>query len=253
MRNVVWFSCGAASAVAAKIAVNTLPDVVVAYCDTSSTEHPDNLRFLADVERWIGQPVLRLKSGKYDDIWDVFEKTRYLVGVAGARCTSELKRAVRVKFEREDDVQIFGYTIDEQHRSKRFNEQNPEINTRWLLIEHGLTKEDCLGMLWKAGIEIPTMYKMGYENNNCIGCVKGQAGYWNKIRKDFPDVFDRMAGVERELNAAINKHYVDGERIRIFLDELPEDMGNYKDEPNISCGIVCMSAYEGLDIEVCEI
>ena len=23
------------------------------------------------------------------------------------------------------------------------------------------------------GIEIPVMYRLGYNNNNCVGCVKG--------------------------------------------------------------------------------
>jgi len=253
-RKVVWFSCGAASAVTAKMAVKKYgKECVIAYCDLSTTEHPDNLRFLEDIEQWIGVPILRLKSAVYKDTWDVYSKTRYLVGVAGARCTSELKRAVRVAFEEEGDIQMLGYTIDEKHRAARFNQQNPEVITEWILIEEGLTKEDCLGLLWKAGIEIPTMYKMGYTNNNCIGCVKGQSGYWNKIRVDFPDVFDRMAKLERELNVAINKRYEGTERIRVFLDELDPDVGNYQDEPNISCGIVCMSAYEGLEIEKVEL
>ena len=56
-------------------------------------------------------------------------------------------------------------------------------------------------MLWKAGIEIPAMSKMGYNNNNCIGCVKGGMGYWNKIRKDFPEVFAQMAQIERDVGA----------------------------------------------------
>jgi len=30
-------------------------------------------------------------------------------------------------------------------------------------------------------------------------------GYWNKIRKDFPDVFTRMANVERKLDVSILK------------------------------------------------
>lgn len=59
-RRLVWFSCGAASAVAAKLAVETYGDAVdVVYCDTLATEHPDNERFLRDVERWIGRSVTR--------------------------------------------------------------------------------------------------------------------------------------------------------------------------------------------------
>jgi len=63
----------------------------------------------------------------------------------------------------------------------------------------GLTKEMCAGLLLKNGIELPEMYKLGYSNNNCIGCVKGGKGYWNKIKTDFPPVFKRMAELERKV------------------------------------------------------
>jgi len=253
MRKIVWFSCGAASAVAAKIATQKYKNVIVAYCDTSANEHPDNMRFFADIEKWIGQPITKLNNPKYTDTWDVWNKTGYLVGVAGARCTSELKRAVRVAFEQDGDTQMFGYTIEETKRAKLFEKNNPEIKTEWPLIAEGLSKSDCLGMLWRAGIKIPAMYELGYANNNCIGCVKGQAGYWNKIKIDFPAIFARMAKQERQMDVAINKKYINGERVRVFLDELPPNMGNYKTEPDISCGIVCSSAYDGLEIEPCEI
>ena len=91
------------------------------------------------------------------------------------------------------------------------------------------------------------MYKLGYNNNNCIGCVKASnLGYWNKIRKDFPEVFDRMSKVERELNATINKKYVKGERIRVFLDELDPDAGKDMEMPEVQCGIICINEFEDM-------
>ncbi len=238
-RVIAWFSCGAASAVAAKLAIQEHGEVEVIYQETNS-EHPDNERFLTDCEEWFGQKVIRLSSDKYHDIWDVFEKTRYLAGVHGARCTGELKRIVAEKYlNHYEDLEVFGYTVEEQGRVDRFIENNPERRIQAILVERGLTKDDCLGMIDKAGIEVPTMYKLGYTNNNCIGCVKGQMGYWNKIRGDFPEVFDRMAKLERELNAALCKTYVGDERKRVFLDELDPKAGSHLEEPRISCGIMC--------------
>lgn len=239
-RVISWFSCGAASAVASKLAINEHGLVEVIYQETHS-EHPDNERFLSDCEEWFGQKIKRLSSKKYDDIWDVFEKTRYLAGVNGARCTYELKRKVAEDYIwHGQDLEVFGYTVEESDRVRRFIDNNPERAIWPILVERGLTKEDCLGMLDKAGIEIPAMYKLGYTNNNCIGCVKGQMGYWNKIRVDFPEVFDRMAKLERELDAALCKTYAgDGERKRVFLDELDPEAGNHATEPKIACGIMC--------------
>ena len=89
------------------------------------------------------------------------------------------------------------------------------------------------------------MYRLGYANNNCIGCVKGGSGYWNKIRRDFPEAFARMARQERKMNAAICKveGVENGKRWRkpVFLDELPPDAGRYVDEPDIECGVLCIN------------
>lgn len=241
-RVVVWFSCGAASAVAAKIAVDTYgrANTVVAYCDTLAYEHPDNRRFLADVERWIDHPITLLKSSRYRDVWDVWERTRYLVGIHGARCTDELKKAVRQQFEDPmGDRQVFGYTCEEGGRISRFREENREVYLEAPLFDRGISKADCLRAIAAAGIAVPAMYRLGYNNNNCIGCVKGGQGYWNKIRVDFPDVFARMAAMERTLNVAINKTYAgDGKRKRLFLDELPPDAGRDV-EPAMDCGLLC--------------
>ena len=92
-RVLCWFSCGAASAVAAKLATDIYGDrCKVIYCDTSSDEHEDNQRFLKDVESWIGKPIICLKSQQYEDRWDVYRKTKFLVSHRGARCTVELKK-----------------------------------------------------------------------------------------------------------------------------------------------------------------
>lgn len=234
-RVVVWFSCGAASAVAGKLAQEKYGDDVIFACCVIPNEHPDNDRFLQDCEKWYGKKILRLNNPKYKDAWDVWEKTKYLVGPTGARCTVELKKQVRNKFQKISDVQVFGFTVEEKTRADRFIEQNPEVDLYVPLIEKAYGKSDCFSVLQEAGIELPAMYRLGYRNNNCIGCVKGGAGYWNKIRKDFPEVFDRMAKLERNLNRKILKH----KNKRLFLDELPEDAGKYSNEEDFQCGLLC--------------
>lgn len=117
-RVLVWFSCGAASAVAAKLAVQKYADrCVVVYCDTLTSEHPDNARFFRDVEAWIGKPIQMIRSTQYDSIDEVFVRTKYMAGIAGARCTTELKKLPRLSFQRDTDTHVFGYTADEAKRA----------------------------------------------------------------------------------------------------------------------------------------
>jgi len=244
VRTVSWFSCGAASAVATKLAN---PDVI-AYCEVIE-EHPDNKRFLKDCEEWFGKEILILGNDKYNrSIYDVFEKTRYLAGHGGARCTLELKKKVRQEFERSGDVQIFGYTAEEQNRVDRFIDANNDVNIKVPLVDRGLTKQDCLAIIHDAGIELPEMYKLGYKNNNCRGCVKAQSpAYWKKIKIDFPDYFQMMLKQENRLNVKICKATIDGTPdVRMHLDDLPDWIAPKDDTVDIQCGIFCMMAEDEL-------
>jgi len=85
------------------------------------------------------------------------------------------------------------------------------------------------------------MYRLGYKNANCVGCPKGGIGYWNKIRRDFPETFNRMALVERDLGVTILKDRAGGKTVRIYLDELDPEKGSHADEPDFECSLMCHS------------
>lgn len=233
-RRVVSFSCGASSAVMAKMATQMYDNTIVVYCDPGG-EHESNKRFLKDIEKWIGKQITTLKNPKYVDHFDVFRKVKYIAGIQGAACAKRLKIDMKKQYSEPDDIHLFGYTVEEVKRAERFDERHSEL-TEWLLINEGITKADCLGLLWRAGIELPKMYDLGYDHNNCIGCVKGGAGYWNKIRIDFPDHFEIMARIERELNYPILKKDK-------YLDKLKPGEGRFADEQPIQCGIQCENLF----------
>lgn len=235
MRRVVWFSCGAASAVAAKLAVEKYGDAcAVVYCDTMATEHPDNARFFAEAENWIGRKIETVRSEKYATVDEVFERRRYMSGIAGAICTVEMKKIPRELLQRADDIHIFGYTADETQRAEQFEDGNPALSVEWILIDQFVTKADCLRRLAHAGIALPAMYSLGFDHNNCLGCVKATSpGYWNRTRRLFPETFDRRARQSREIGARLVRL---GGR-RIFLDELPANEDGPDDA--IDCGPAC--------------
>ncbi len=235
-RVVCWFSCGAASAVATKIALDVNEDVIIAYTDTGS-EHPDHKRFLAECEEWFGQKIIQLQSDRYTSTWQVWRERRFLVGPTGALCTAELKKKVRFKFERPDDIQVFGYTADKKDakRAERFRTQNPGVDLRTPLITAGLTKTACRRLLVAAGIEPSVMYELGFNNSNCVPCVKGGIGYWNHIRRVFPDDFAQMSVLEREIGHSVLSDK-DGP---IWLDELHPERGRHDPPEQIDCGLLC--------------
>lgn len=239
MRIVCRFSCGAASAVATKLALAHYPrdQVVISYSDTNS-EHPDNTRFMADCVRWFNHPITVHKSEKYKDIWDVWEKRRFMKGKDGAPCTGEMKRAPSYAFSRPNDVLVMGYTKGEEERVARIRATNFETKIIAPLIDAGLDKAGCLAILERAGIALPAMYLLGFNNNNCIGCPKGGRGYWNMIRKHFPDTFNRVAKLQRELGPN-HGFWPEPDGSRLMLDQLDPNRGVQQDDPVIECGVVC--------------
>lgn len=242
MRHVVWFSCGAASAVAAKVAVEIYgAQCEVVYCDTMSTEHADNARFFDDVQKWIDRPITVIHSDKYESIDEVFQQTKYMAGIKGARCTVEMKKLPREQYQQDGDIHIFGYTDDkkEYKRSADFELHNPALQVEWILQDRHINKVQCLEMLKEAGIKLPAMYVLGFDHNNCIACVKATSpGYWNRTRKLFPELFLFRAVQSRWLGVRLGRYK--GERV--FLDELPIEA--YEPDDDIECGPVCQTPKE---------
>jgi hypothetical protein len=191
------------------------------YAETGA-EDADNKRFMRDCETWFGREVRIIRSEKYTSTWDVWEQRRYISGVAGAPCTSELKVIPRLAQQRADDVHVFGYTADSNdiRRAKALTENWPELHVETPLIERGINKAACLALIKQAGIDPPRVYALGLPNANCIPCCKAQSpSYWALIRREFPQEFARMANLSRELGVTLARHK--GERV--FIDEIPAD------------------------------
>lgn len=238
----VWFSCGAASAVAAKKTIERYGDThrIRVINNPVIEEDADNQRFLKDVEKWLGVTVESAINKNYPSASavDVWEKRQFMSGPHGAPCTSELKKEARYQWEENNhaDYHVLGFTYDEINRWKKFVLSERE-NVLPVLIDERLTKADCFRIIQEAGIELPRIYKMGYPNANCIGCVKATSPtYWNHVRKMHPDVFDQRA----EQSRAIGTRLVRVKNKRIFLDELsPDAKGNSMKGMNFECGIFC--------------
>lgn len=239
---VVWFSCGAASAVAAKKTLEKYGD----RCNVRVVNNPikeedeDNRRFLHDVEQWLGVKIESATNRKYPSCscTEVWDERKFMSGPNGAPCTYELKKQARQQWEDANQYSelVLGFTAEEKRRYDRFA-LTERPNTLPVLIEDGIKKSECFHIINKAGIELPAMYRLGYPNANCIGCVKATSPtYWNHVRKIHPHQFEQRAEQSRRLGARLVRY----KGKRIFLDELPTNAtGKPMDTMNLECGLFC--------------
>ena len=233
---VCWISAGVSSFIAGWLLRDSIDRYI--YIDIDD-QHPDSMRFIRDCEKALGKPVEVLRS-EYGSVENVAKAMQYLNSPHGAPCTDVLKKRVRKKWEYEhrdyDITYVWGMDCTEKHRADRLKETMIEFHHQFPLIERDLSKQDCHALLHVLGIHRPAMYDMGYNNNNCIGCAKGGMGYWNKIRVDFPEVFESRAKLERMIGAS----FING----VYLDELEPDRGRIQDEISTECGIMCYLALD---------
>lgn len=230
---ISWWSGGVTSAVATKLAIDSGRNVEIYFCETNQ-HHPDMQRFKADCERWYGQKIHTLTNMKWQSVEKVLEHG-YINSPGGAYCTKLLKKDVRIAIEKlvDFDAQVFGFEFHTKQikRAERFKEQYPLSLAIFPLIDNLLDKTLCMRKMLNAGIELPMMYRLGFNNNNCMGCVKGGKGYWNLTRKTFPEIFERTAKLEREAgHSCING---------TFLDELDPEAGRHETIELPECGIYC--------------
>jgi len=239
---VVWFSCGAASAVAARLTLDLYgnDNRVRIVNNPVVEEDADNQRFLKDVEQWLSHPIESAQNPSFPDcscvtVWD---KRKFMSGPLGAPCTIELKKNARKHWEETNhhDYLVLGFTFDEQKRAERFR-RGERDNLLAVLVDHGYTKSRCFIELQRAGLELPRIYRLGYPNANCIGCVKATSpSYWNHVREQHPEVFAERARQSRKIGAKL----VRVNNKRIFLDELdPKAKGRALKTTAIECGIFC--------------
>ena len=241
----VWFSCGAASAVAAKktIEIYGKSNNVRVVNNPIKEEHPDNQRFLKDIESWLGVEIEYAINPKFPDqsCETVWRERKFMSSNFGAPCTLHLKKNARQVWEIQNptDYIVLGFTADEEKRAKRFSETNKQ-KLLTPLIDKKITKQGCFDILLDAGIKLPEIYKLGFPNANCIGCVKATSPtYWNLVRKTFPEIFKQRAKTSEELGVNLVRYK--GERIQ--LKNLPEDAkGRDLKNYNFECGIFCMKS-----------
>lgn len=238
---VVWFSCGAASAVAAKKTIELYGDThnIRIVNNPVIEEDWDNRRFLKDVEKWLGVEIEYATNPSFPScsavsVWDARKAMSF---PNGAPCTQELKKRVRQNWEKENhaDHHVLGFTLDEKKRHENFIKTERPLLP--VLIDQQITKADCYRIVMEAGLVLPRIYKMGYPNANCIGCVKATSPtYWNHVRKHHPEVFEARARQSEALGVKLVR--VKGERIPLTqLD--PDAKGRPLKNMDFECGIFC--------------
>lgn len=144
-------------------------------------------------------------------------------------CTSRLKqRIIRRYFDEmrktHNVYQYIGIAYDEKHRLER-----PEAKTandrRYPLVEWGMTESDCLQYCYDHGYDWEGLYEI-FKRVSCWCCPLQQIGELRKLRKHFPDLWERLKDMDNRTWRTFKPNYsVEDLEVRFQLEEEFEARG----------------------------
>ena len=229
--NIVSLSGGKDStAMLLRMLEEGMPVDIILFCDTGM-EFPGLYNHIDKLEKYIGRPITRLKSPYTFDYY-FFEYTpkrknpalEGQVGLswAGPRnrwCTAWLKTRIIDKYLRELEkdytvVQYIGIAADEPKRVH---------DLKYPLVDWGMTEADCLAYCKERGFDWDGLYDI-FHRVSCWCCPLQSYDELRKLRKHFPELWERMRYMDKNTWRKITKYYsVEGFETRFaFEDECLE-------------------------------
>jgi len=186
MTDVVMFSGGAASYCAA----SRVPGAILLFANTLM-EDEDLYRFLDDAELRLNNKIIRVSDGRTP--WELFHEQGMMGNTRADLCSRILKRELLDKWiadNCDEDVTVhFGFDASEQNRLDGVRRAKPyrcEAPLMWNPIL--MFKQQQFDVLAADDIELPRLYRMGFEHNNCGGfCVKAGQAHFARLLHKMPD------------------------------------------------------------------
>lgn len=204
---VVSVSGGVCSAVALLRAVERFgaDGVLPVFCDTKA-EDADLYRFLDDCDEAFGVQTLRIAEGR--TLWEVARDVRFIPNSQTGQCSRILKRDLFAKLMRDYQPELvaYGFSAEEPERAER-RAKGSEFPCWFPLIDKPIVcGGDAKRIISDLGIEIPALYKRGYEHNNCGGfCFKAGQRQFAHLLLDNHCLYLYHEGKEQEIREMLGK------------------------------------------------
>ena len=198
MRHILLLSGGKDSTALAIYMRDTHPDLPIEYlfCDTHK-ELPETYEYLAKVEAYLGQPIIRLTSDAGERGFDHWlqMKRGFLPSPNIRWCTQSLKLEPFERYIADDPVQLYiGIRADENRSG--YISTKPNIHSVFPFKEHGINKNDVLQILQNSGVGIADYYKWR-SRSGCYFCFFQRKTEWLNLKEYHEEYFELAMKYEK--------------------------------------------------------
>ena len=189
-------------------------------------EYPETYEYLNEYLKKHSVTVIKPDYGNlYEYCWEY----RMVPATWPRWCTVHFKIKPFEKHVDKPSFKSLAFSMDESHRAKVSIEK--DIEHRFPLIEHEVTRQGCKDIIQEAGLPLP-------HRSKCYICPFQTIGEWKELRMNHPDLFTKAFKLEernREYsmskgkkpmylygNARSLRSVVEEDQIRVFKqDEYP--------------------------------
>lgn len=218
-KHVVSISSGVPSAIAAHITLEEQGTADLVFMDTL-IEHPDNYRFLDDLERFWNVPIIRLSKGLTPR--DVAENEKMIFNQRIALCTRVLKIEPFLEYLRSipdlDVTVVLGMDASDKRRGRllkpvlNYGKLGYAVHYPLVAKRRGWEGQALHDMVKSWGIKVPETYGMNFKHANCLdpdkgGCFKFGMGDMERLKTHFPRAFQEFKRWELSM---IERHELEG-------------------------------------------
>ena len=190
MRHVLLISGGKDSTALAIYMRDHHPEIPMEYlfCDTHK-ELPETYEYLAKVEAYLGQTIIRLTSDLEERGFDYWLKMyRGFLPSPNARwCTRKLKIEPFETYIGEEPVKLYIAIRADESRSGHISTKT-NISPVYPFKDQGITKQDVFEILNNSGIGIPDYYSWR-SRSGCYFCFFQRKSEWIGLQENHPDLF----------------------------------------------------------------
>lgn len=208
MHHIVFYSTGISSWFVTKILIAKHNNVLCVFADTK-LEHESNYRFLEQSVQQLGCKLIHLQDGR-----DIFQLWRDKKAIANNRmpfCSIELKSKVCKKyiadnFSPGNCILYFGISNDEEKRTAKIEANWHPYGCEFPLLNLDISKSAMIKLAESEGLEIPLMYKLGFNHANCSGaCVRAGKKQWLVLIEKLPEVYQQWELEEEKMRKYLGK------------------------------------------------
>lgn len=184
-------------------------NVMAVFCDTLA-EDGDLYRFLEDIENKFDIKIIRLCYGKTP--MELAFEENFLYNSRVANCSKKLKSRIfnnwlKENFKEDECILYLGIDFTEIHRCEAIIRNYKPYKVEFPMCQQPyLYKHEMIEMLKEDGIDIPRIYKLGFQHNNCKGfCFKAGIGHYKNLYEKDRILYFECENKEQRIREKLGK------------------------------------------------